>query len=89
MVYCKDPGAAIPSVYFTIMISEQLKASLMRTLKGSVAAGLAQVTLALSSQTLTITSLADVAILTNVVVTSFVTGAILGFWKYMSWKETI
>lgn len=71
------------------MISEQLSASLKRTLKGAIAAGLAQVSLALSTETLTITSLADIAILTNVVVTAFVTGAILGLWKYMSWKETI
>ena len=68
------------------MISDQLKASITRTVKGSIAAGLAQVSVALSTQAITVTSTMDLVILAKIVWTSFATGLILGLWKYMSWK---
>lgn len=67
------------------MNTDKINSAVGKFIKGMIAGGVAQVGVALSAGT-SISTLTDVQNLTQIMVTAFVTGAVLSAYKMFTWK---
>jgi len=68
------------------MNTDKINSAIGKFLKGVIAGGLAQVSVALSAGT-SVSSLTDVQNLSQIILTAFVTGAALAAYKMFTWKS--